>query len=133
MLLLQISKRRGTREAKKIFAVGKERVESNPSYVITDALHAYESAFRKEFDIRRTAHIKTNIQLNLSLEEKGWMDYLEIKHEADCISIKPKRWLPKPIWREINDILSINGFSWLENGKESQWIKLKRQEQPTTA
>jgi hypothetical protein len=38
---------------------GKEREESSPSYIITDALHAYESAFRKEFDSRRTAHIKT--------------------------------------------------------------------------
>jgi hypothetical protein len=39
-----------------------------------------------------------------------------------------KGWLPKPMWRQINDILSINGFNWLENGKESQWIKMKQQE-----
>jgi hypothetical protein len=53
------------------------------------------------------------------------IDNIEIKREADCISIKPKGWLPKPIWREINDILFVNGFSWLENGKESQWIKMR--------
>jgi hypothetical protein len=35
------------------------------------------------------------------------MDYAEIKREADCISIKPRGWLPKPIWREINDILFL--------------------------
>jgi hypothetical protein len=44
---------------KRYSAVGKGRVESNPSYIITDALYAYESASRKEFDSRRTAHIKT--------------------------------------------------------------------------
>ncbi|MDQ4066038.1 MAG: DDE-type integrase/transposase/recombinase [Thermoproteota archaeon] len=59
VIATEISKRGETKDAKKIFAVGKERVESNPSYIITDALYAYESAFRKEFDIRRTAHIKT--------------------------------------------------------------------------
>lgn len=53
------------------------------------------------------------------------IEYIDIRHEADCISIKPKGWLPKPIWREINDILFINGFSWLENGKESKWIRME--------
>jgi len=48
-------------------------------------------------------------------------EYIDIKREADCISIKPKGW-----WRQINDILS--GFNWLENGKESHWIKMKQQE-----
>jgi hypothetical protein len=55
------------------------------------------------------------------------IDYIEIKRESDCIIIKPREWLPKPIWREINDILFVNGYSWLENGKGSQWIKLKRE------
>ena len=220
VIATEISKRRETKDAKKIFAVGKGRVESSPSYIITDSLHAYESAFRKEFDSRRTAHIKTKslsegfanrpierwhnevrevtktrrglgnnqsaqvfadlkriehnfcrphsglpnkttpaeaagIDLKLGdnklkslitksaqakeqtkIEEYALepqlgkrIDYIEIKREADCISIKPRGWLPKPIWREINDILFVNGFSWLENGKESQWIKLKQQRQ----
>jgi len=30
-----------------------------------------------------------------------------------------------PNWCEINRILFVSGFNWLENGKESQWIKLK--------
>ena len=59
VIATEISKRGETKDAKKIFVVGKGRVESSPSYIITDALHAYESAFRKELDIRRTAHIKT--------------------------------------------------------------------------
>lgn len=226
VIATEISKRRETKDAKRIFAVGKGRVESSPSYIITDALHVYESAFRKEFDGRRTAHIKTKslsegfanrpierwhnevrevtktrrglgndhsaqvfadlkriehnfcrphsglpnkitpaeaAGINLKLGdnkmkslitrsaqtikeqtkiEKEYalepqlgkrINHIEIKHEAGCISIKPRGWLPKPIWREINDILFLNDFSWLENGKESQWIKLKRQERPTNA
>jgi putative transposase len=59
IIAVEISKRRETKDAKKIFSVGKGMVESSPTYIITDALQAYESAFRKEFDTRRIAHIKT--------------------------------------------------------------------------
>jgi putative transposase len=217
VIATEISKRREIKDARKILEVGKERAESSPSYIITDALHVYEAAFRKEFDTLRTAHIKTKslsegfanrpierwhnevreitktkrglgndesaqvimdlkridhnfcrphsglpgnttpaeaagLDLKLgddklksliiqSAEAKEQahqeyeletqlgkrIEYIEIKKEADCISVKPKGWLPKPVWREINDILFINGFSWLENGKESQWVKLKDQ------
>jgi putative transposase len=217
VIATEVSKRRETRDAKKIFETGKQRVESNPSYVVTDALNVYEASFRKEFDTRRTAHIKTkslsegfarsverwhnevreitktrrglgNNQsaqaymdlarinhnyckphsglpnqvtpavaagIDLKLGDNKLADlitrsargkdqakkelelepqlgkrteYIDIKREADCISIKPKAWLPKPVWREINDILFINGFHWLENGKDSQWIKMKQQD-----
>jgi len=37
------------------------------------------------------------------------IDHIEIKRDADCVSIKPRGGLPKPIWREINDILFLNG------------------------
>ena len=30
----------------------------------------------------------------------------------------------KQEWREINDILKMNGFSWLSNGKNICWIKV---------
>jgi hypothetical protein len=78
---------------------------------------------------------QTKIEKEYALEPQlgKRIDYVEIRREADCISIKPRGWLPKPIWREINDILFINGFSWLENGKESKWIKLKQQERPAYA
>ena len=32
--------------------------------------------------------------------------------------------MEKAIWREINDILKLSGFSWLSNGKDSCWLKL---------
>jgi hypothetical protein len=41
--------------------------------------------------------------------------------------VKPKTWIDRSVWREINDILTINGFAWLENGKESEWINMKQQ------
>jgi len=34
-----------------------------------------------------------------------------------------KGWVEKQIWKEINDILRINGFAWLSSGKDSCWIK----------
>jgi hypothetical protein len=59
VIATEVSKLREIKDGRKIFAIGKRRVESSPSYIITHALHAYESAFRKEFDSRRTAQIKT--------------------------------------------------------------------------
>src|SRR5215212_4722074 len=35
--------------------------------------------------------------------------HIEIKRDADCVSIKPRGGLPKPIWREISHILFFNG------------------------
>ncbi len=81
--------------------------------------------------IKEQTKIERQYALEPQLGER--INYIEIKREAGCISIKPRGWLPKLIWREINDILFVNGFSWLENGKESQWIKLKQQERPTNA
>lgn len=37
---------------------------------------------------------------------------------------KNKTMLDKQIWREISDILRMNGFSWLSNGRDSCWLKL---------
>jgi transposase-like protein len=213
----EVSKRREADDANAIFESGKKKTESNPSFVITDSLRAYEPAFRKEFNIRKTAHVKTKsieegfanrpieryhnevravlkskrglgndksaqdfadgqrichnfcrphtglpnsitpaqaagIDLNLgnnkikglignSIEAKEQtkreynieiqlgkrIEKVNIIHEKDCISVKPKTWIDRAVWRQINDILAINGFAWLENGKESEWIKLKQQ------
>jgi len=46
-----------------------------------------------------------------------------IQNEKDCIKIKPREWLDLKAWREINDILRVQGFNWLANGKDSCWIK----------
>jgi hypothetical protein len=66
-------------------------------------------------------------EYNIEFQLGNRLKYLEIKRETDCVSVKPESWIPKSIWREINDILSINGFSWLENGRDSQWIKMNKQ------
>lgn len=47
-----------------------------------------------------------------------------ILNEKDCIKIKARTWLDKKDWREINDILRVQGFSWLSNGKDSCWIRM---------
>jgi hypothetical protein len=33
-------------------------------------------------------------------------------------------WLDKKDWREIHDILRVQGFNWLANGKDSCGIKM---------
>jgi hypothetical protein len=51
------------------------------------------------------------------------MQKLLIINEKDCFKIKPKGWLDKKEWREVNDILRVQGFNWLANGKDSCWMK----------
>jgi putative transposase len=49
---------------------------------------------------------------------------LTILNEKDSITVKQKGWLDKKDWVEIHDILRVQGFAWLANGKESCWIKM---------
>ena len=49
---------------------------------------------------------------------------VNILNEKDCIKVRPKSWLDKKDWREIHDILGVQGFNWLANGKDSCWIKI---------
>lgn len=48
---------------------------------------------------------------------------LLIINEKDCVKIKPREWLDLKSWREINDVVRVQGFNWLSNGKDSCWIK----------
>ena len=48
---------------------------------------------------------------------------VQILNEKDSIKIKPKTWLDKKEWREINDIVRTQGYNWLSHGKESCWMK----------
>jgi hypothetical protein len=50
---------------------------------------------------------------------------VEILRKDDSIEIKPKGWLGKRNWREINEVLLRNGFEWLSSGEGSCWIKMK--------
>jgi transposase-like protein len=50
---------------------------------------------------------------------------LQVINEKDCIKFKQKRWIEKQERREINDILRVNGFAWLSNGKDSCWIRMQ--------
>jgi hypothetical protein len=43
--------------------------------------------------------------------------------DNNTIEIKPKGWIKKKHWREINEVLLRNGFEWLSSGKDSCWIK----------
>jgi|SRR6266511_6080418 homoserine dehydrogenase len=63
-------------------------------------------------------------QFALHLGER--VKYIEILNEKDCINVKPKGWLDKQIWREINYILRLHQFAWLSNRKDSCWISFSR-------
>jgi transposase-like protein len=211
-----VSKKREKYDAELLFNKSRSRQESDPKYVITDALHAYIPAFKEAFDQRKVAHIRTkslsdgfanrpieryhnemrehlrtkrglgndqsaqvradalriwhnyvrphsglpgnvtpaeasgiNLGLgknrikdliiqsaeakverkreyNIELQLGKRLKFVDLKREPDCITVKPECWIPKSIWREIHDILSINGFHWLENGRDSKWLKPSR-------
>jgi hypothetical protein len=48
---------------------------------------------------------------------------LHIIRKDDSIEIKPKEWIDKKNWREINETLVKYEFKWLSYGKDSCWIK----------
>jgi hypothetical protein len=50
---------------------------------------------------------------------------VEILRKDNSIEIKPKGWLGKRNWREINEVLLRSGFEWLSSGEGSCWIKIK--------
>jgi hypothetical protein len=45
-------------------------------------------------------------------------------YEPDCIKIKTKTWLELKEWREIHEIVRIQGFVWIPKGKDSCWMKM---------
>jgi hypothetical protein len=51
--------------------------------------------------------------------------HAEIMNEKDCVKVKPKGWLDKQVWKEINDFLRMHQFAWLSNGKDSCWIRMQ--------
>ena len=42
---------------------------------------------------------------------------VEIHRKEDSIEVKPKGYLGKKNWREINEVLLRNGFEWLFSGE----------------
>lgn len=53
------------------------------------------------------------------------IDKLNISNEKDCIKVYCKGWIERDEWKEVNNILRVNGFAWLPNGKDSCWIKMQ--------
>jgi transposase-like protein/predicted nucleic acid-binding Zn finger protein len=62
---------------------------------------------------------------NFAIQLGKRIDRVTIANEGDCIKVIPKGWIEKQTWREINDILRLNGFGWLSNGKDSCWMKFQ--------
>ena len=50
---------------------------------------------------------------------------VQILNESDCVKVSPRGWMEKKYWREISEILRVQGFNWLANGKDSCWIRVQ--------
>jgi len=69
--------------------------------------------------LRKAMKFKYNFETQL----RKRIQYVNIYYEEDCTRVAPKGIIKKQKWREINDILRLNGFVWLSNGRESCWIR----------
>jgi hypothetical protein len=77
--------------------------------------------------MRQAAVYAKDIQQEPAVKGLGIrVNKVQIINESDCIRIKPKCWMDKKEWREIHDILRVQGFNWLANGKESCWISMPK-------
>ncbi len=81
----------------------------NPYLDLIKQAMAKKNSARKEYDI--VPQLAKRVKL------------VDIINEKDCVRVVQKQWIEKHIWREINDILHLNHFVWLENGTDSCWIK----------
>jgi hypothetical protein len=70
--------------------------------------------------------INQNTKMEAFIFELGTRaNKVEILRKDNSVEIKPRGWLDKKNWREINEVLLRNGFEWLSSGKDSCWIKIK--------
>jgi putative transposase len=69
--------------------------------------------------ITKSVESKCNFAVQLGKR----IEKVSIVNEKDSIKVTCKGWMERQTWREINDILRLNGFSWLSNGKDSCWLK----------
>jgi putative transposase len=83
----------------------------NPQKKLKDLIH--ESVEQQEISNGKFA-----IHLGKRIE------FVDILNEKDCMKVKPKGWMDRQAWKEINDILRLHQFAWLSNGKDSCWIKM---------
>lgn len=65
-----------------------------------------KSLINKSAEAKEQAKKEYNIRVQLGKR----VELLNIIDDKDSISVMTKSWIDKHIWREINDILSINGF-----------------------
>ena len=74
--------------------------------------------------MRQAAVVKQKTNLEPFVFELGIrVNKIQILHKDDSVEIKPKEFLDKKNWREINEVLLKHGFKWLSLGKDSCWIK----------
>jgi len=51
------------------------------------------------------------------------VNYIRFVQGTFVLKVEPIGWIEKETWREINDILRLNGFCWMTNGRNGFWGK----------
>jgi hypothetical protein len=71
--------------------------------------------------ISKVAKQHASIQdVNNALAE--WIDQVDVSESDGSIMIRPKGYLGKELWFEMNNALKSLGAEWVSAGKESKWI-----------
>ncbi len=83
----------------------------------------------KMYELIKQSGRKYNEDYKFKLQLGKRINDVEIIDEENSIKVKTKRWLDKQIWREINDILKLNRFVWVSNGKDSCWSRSDHQQE----
>lgn len=96
---------------------------ANAGQEMLDAMRFYYDFIRPHQALKgHTPAEVAGINLNPALGIRA--NKIEIIHDNCSVKIKPKEWIDKKTWREINDILRVQDFKWFGDGKESCWFRM---------
>jgi len=140
LLASAISKERKVEDARRVFRIAKKNGKKAPKYIITDGLHQYRRAIRKEFNtkIKETIHIR-----NVGFRDKTNNNIIERLHGTVRDREKVMRALKKeetPIveghkiyYNFIRPHMSLGGYTPAEiagidlNLGQNKWLNLLKQ------
>ncbi len=138
----------GTKRERMKIMRGYDSMETGQK--TTDGERIYYNYIKEHSAIGMTPAQKAGLELGLG--QNKWMDLIrqsvnpspktalgeraslvEISETPDSETVKPKKWLDREMWKEINSILRTFGYAWISSGKDSQWLKplgMSRQSTP---
>jgi transposase-like protein len=107
----RLSQRRDIQAGVALLKEMKQRAPL-PKALVHDGLRVYDEAYQKELFTLKTPRIQ-NVR-SISIGHQGLNSKVE---RLNGVKIKPKEWIDKKTWHEINDILRVQDFKWFGDGK----------------